>query len=112
KTTSIGQIAMPIWQPRMRTFPEEISIDDDGLTLVSGVILCTLGQVPKDFKMRTYEAKPEAPPSIRTGMEIDISESVVPAWSELIMTGGVNRFNVFDFTPKEYHALADREFLQ
>lgn len=112
KTTAIGQIAMPIWQPRMRTFPEEIAIDDDGITLVSGVTLCTLGRVPEDFQMRTYPALPEAPPTLKSGMEIDIAESVVPAWSELIMTGGVNRFNVYDFTPKEYHALADRQFLQ
>ena len=112
KITCIGQIAMPIWQPRMKTFPEEILIDDAGITIVSSVMLGTLGQVPKDFKMRTYEALTEFPPPIKTGMEIDIAETVVPAWSELIMTGGVNRFNVFDFTPKEYHDLADRQFLQ
>jgi poly(3-hydroxybutyrate) depolymerase len=112
RVTCIGQIAMPIWQPRMKTFPEEIIVDDDGITIVSGVTLATLGQVPKDFKMRTYPALTEFPPAIKTGMEIDIAETVVPAWSELIMAGGVNRFNVFDFTPKEYHALADREFLQ
>jgi poly(3-hydroxybutyrate) depolymerase len=112
KTTAVGQIAMPIWQPRMRTFPEEIIIDDDGITLVSGITLCTLGEIPKDFKTRKYAALEGFPPAIKTGMEIDIAETVVPAWSELIMTGKVNRFNVFDFTPKEYHALADREFLQ
>lgn len=112
KTVAVGQIAMPIWQPRMKTIPEEVIIDDDGITIVSTVLLATLGQVPKDFKMRTYPALTEFPPAIKTGMEIDIAESVVPAWSELIMVGKVNRFNVFDFTPKEYHALADREFLQ
>lgn len=112
KTIVVGQIAMPIWQPRMKTFPEEILIDDDGVTLVSSAVMCALGHVPKDFKMRHYPAMEEAPPAIKTGMEIDVAESVVPAWSELVMVGGVNRFNVFDFTPKEYHALADREFLQ
>lgn len=112
RITCVGQIAMPIWQPRMKTYPEELIIDNDGITIVSGVILGTLGQVPKDFKMKTYPALNEFPPTIKTGMEIDVAETVVPAWSQLIMTGRVNRFNVFDFTPKEYHALADREFLQ
>lgn len=112
RITCVGQIAMPIWQPRMKTFPEEVLIDDDGITIVSTVQLGTLGQIPKDFKMRTYPALSEFPPAIKTGMQIDIAESVVPAWSDLIVTGRVNRFNVFDFTPKEYHALADREFLQ
>lgn len=112
KTMCVGQISMPIWQPRMKTFPEELIIDDDGITMVSGVMLCTLGRVPKDFKKRNYAALDEFPPAIKTGMEIDIAETVVPAWSDLIVTGGVNRFNVFDFIPKEYHALADREFLQ
>lgn len=112
KTTCIGQIAMPIWQPRMRTFPEEVLIDDDGITIVSGVVLCALGHVPKDFKLRKYAALNEFPPPCKTGVEIDLAESVVPGWSDLIVAGRVNRFNVFDFTPKEYHALADREFLQ
>jgi poly(3-hydroxybutyrate) depolymerase len=112
KTTSIGQISMPIWQPRMKTFPEEVIIDDDGITLVSGVVLCALGHVPKDFKKREYAALNEFPPTCKTGVKIDIAETVVPGWSELIVAGKVNRFNVFDFTPKEYHALADRDFLQ
>lgn len=112
RITCVGQIAMPIWQPRMKTYPEDVIIDGDGITIVSGVILGTLGQVSKDFKMKKYEAPTEAPPAIKTGIEIDVAESVVPAWSELIIAGGVNRFNVYDFTPKEYHALADREFLQ
>jgi poly(3-hydroxybutyrate) depolymerase len=112
RITCVGQIAMPIWQPRMKTYPEEVIIDNDGVTIVSGVILGTLGQVPKDFKMKTYPAPTEFPPVIKNGLEIDVAETVVPAWSQLIMTGRVNRFNVFDFTPKEYHALADREFLQ
>ncbi len=112
KTTSIGQITMPIWQPRIRTFPEEVTIDDDGITLVQGVVLCALGSVPKDFKMRKYAALVAFPPATKTGVEIDIAETVVPAWSELIVAGRVNRFNVHDFAPKEYHALADREYLQ
>lgn len=112
RITCVGQIAMPIWQPRMKTFPEELIIDNDGITIVSGIVLGTLGQIPKDFKMRKYPAEGEFPPMLKSGMEIAVAESVVPAWSELIMAGRVNRFNVFDFTPPEYHALADREFLQ
>ena len=112
KTTCVGQIAMPIWQPRMRTFPEELTIDDDGISLVSGVVLCTLGHVSPDFKMRKYPANENFPPVAKTGLEIDVAETVLPAWSDLIIAGQVNRFNVYDFTPKEYHQLADREFLQ
>ncbi len=112
KTTSIGQIAMPIWQPRIRTFPEEVIIDDDGITVVSGVILCALGQPPKDFKMRNYAAPEDFPKPLKTGVEVNVAAAVVPAWSELIVVGRVNRFNVHDFTPKEYHALADLDFLK
>lgn len=112
KTVSVGQISMPIWQPRMKNLPENIEIDDNGLTLTSTVILSTLGQVPKDFKMRKYTAPAEFPPAIQSGAELDIAETVVPGWSDLIIAGGVNRFNVFDFTPVEYHQLADRELQQ
>lgn len=112
KTTSLGQIAMPIWQPRMKTFPQELTIDDDGITLVSGITLCALGHVPDDFKVRKYAALDKFPPLAKTGLQIDVAETVVPAWSELIVSGRVNRFNVFDFTPEEYHRLASRDFLQ
>lgn len=112
KITCVGQIAMPMWQPRMKTFPEELIIDDDGITIVSGVTLGTLGQVPKDFKMLKYDALPGFPPPIKTGLEVAVAETLVSAWSELIMAGKVNSFNVYDFSPKEYHALADRDFLQ
>lgn len=112
KTLTVGQISMPMWQPRMKTFPEEILIDDHGLTIVSGVVLSTLGQPPKDFKMLKFPAPKEFPAPIKTGMDISVAECVVPAWSQLIIAGKVNSFNVYDFSPKEYHALADRQFVQ
>jgi poly(3-hydroxybutyrate) depolymerase len=112
KTLCIGQISMPMWQPRLKMFPEEILIDDDGITMVSGITLCTLGQTPKGLQAASYAAPKEFPAPIKTGVEVNVSESVVPAWSKLIINGKVSCFNVFDFTPPEYHALADREFLQ
>ncbi|MBS0203753.1 MAG: hypothetical protein JSS49_12685 [Planctomycetes bacterium] len=112
KTLTVGQISMPMWQPRMKTYPEEVLIDDHGVTIVSGILLCTLGQPPKDFKKLQYPAPKAFPTPLKTGLEILISESAVPAWSELVIAGKVNCFNVYDFSPKEYHDLADRQFVQ
>ena len=112
KTMTVGQISMPMWQPRLKMFPEEIKIDDHGISIISGLVLSTLGQTPKTFQKMHYPAPKEFPEPIKSGLEMNIAESVVPGWSNLIIAGKVNSFNVYDFTPKEYHALADREFLQ
>ena len=45
-------------------------------------------------------------------MQIDVTGNALPAWSMLIVAGNVHRINVSDFTTKEYHQLASREFLQ
>ena len=112
KTMTVGQISMPMWQPRLKSFPEEVQIDDNGITIISGLILSTLGQTPPTFQKLQFPAPKDFPEPLKTGMEVNIAESVVPAWSELVVAGKVNCFNVYDFTPPEYHALANREFLQ
>lgn len=113
KPVLVGQIPMPIWQPRLRFWPEQVAIDEHGLTLVMGTTLAVLGHPSREFQVRRYEpTAPNRSVPIKSGTEVALSEQILPAWTELIVAGHVNRFNAMDFNMKEFVTLTDREFLQ
>ena len=63
--------------------------------------------------MRQYPAPSvERSTPIKLGTEIALSEQILPAWSELIIAGKVNRFNASDFTSSQFQRLSNREFIQ
>ena len=113
KTILIGQIPMPIWQPRLQSWPEQVAIDEHGLTLVMGTTLAVLGHPSKEFQVRRYEpTSPVRSAPIQSGTEVALSEQILPARTELIVAGHVNRFNAMDFNLTEFVTLTDREFIE
>src|SRR5262249_27585420 len=109
----LDQLApVPVWQQRIKVFPEELSIDDNGVTLITGIIFDTAGRVKKETALRRYAALQKMPAVAKSGVELAVAETDLPAWCDMIIADGVNHVNVLDFTTKEYHLLGKRELLQ
>ena len=112
KIVSFGQLPMPIWQMRLRYWPEQVAIDEHGITLAVGATMSALGHPTKDFKMRKYAPPSEQLTLVKTGTEVAASPQLIAAWAELIVAGRVNSFNACDFARESFRKLANREFLQ
>jgi poly(3-hydroxybutyrate) depolymerase len=113
KIIPLGKVPMPVWQPRLKIWPEQMTIDDRGLTLILGATIAKLGDPPADFKVRQYKSNlTDRFESLKSGVEIAVSEQFIPAYTELIMAGHVNHLHAVDFGLKEFRSLNDIEFLR
>ena len=113
QTLAFEALSMPIWQPRLRPWPEHVRIDEHGVTLVLGTTIGVLGHPERELTLRQY-APPAASHSvpIKSGLEVALSEQLLPAWTELIVAGRVNHFNSADFRSTEFRFLSDPKFLR
>ena len=113
RTVLFEKLPLPIWQPRLRPFPESVRIDQHGVTLTVGTTFGVLGHPEKPLALRKYApVSPRRAPPITTGAEIAISDQMISAWTELIVAGRVNYFNSADFHGSEFRILSDPKFLQ
>ncbi len=113
KVIPIGKVPMPVWQPRLKIWPEQLTIDDRGLTMVLGATIAKLGETPADFQVRQYKTnRTDRFESLTSGVEVAVSEQFVPAYTELIMAGHVNHLHAVDFGMKEFRSLNDIAFLR
>ena len=113
KVIPLGKVPMPVWQPRLKIWPEQLTIDDRGMTVTLGATIAKLGDPPADFKVRQYKSKPtDRFESLKSGVEVAVSEQFIPAYTELIMAGHVNHLHAVDFGLKEFRSLNDIEFLR
>ena len=113
KVIPLGKVPMPVWQPRLKIWPEHLAIDDHGMTVTLGATIAKLGDPPPDFKVRQYKSnRTDRFESLKSGVEIAVSEQFIPAYTELIMAGHVNHLHAVDFGLKEFRSLNDIEFLR
>ncbi|WP_437201535.1 hypothetical protein [Planctomicrobium sp. SH664] len=109
----IGEVALPVIQPRLKFWPEEVTVTEQGLTLVMGAAMGVLGQPEGPHRIRYYTSTlPEKQPRPEAGAEVAISEQLITAWTELIVRGRVNCIHAVDLGTPELAALRDRQFLE
>ncbi len=113
KVIPLGKVPMPVWQPRLKIWPEQLTIDERGMTMILGATIAKLGDPPADFKVRQYRSNlTDRFESLKSGVEVAVSEQFVPAYTELIVAGHVNHLHAVDFGLKEFRSLNDIEFLR
>jgi len=111
RTVSFGRWPMPLWQPRLRFYPESLVVSDKGLDITVGAIVAQMGQRPKGSAMMQFPSGPTVLPAApNEGMEVAVSERVVTAWSALLADSNVARFHVLDMNSAEFRELGQREF--
>ncbi|MCA8997280.1 MAG: hypothetical protein KDA80_09840, partial [Planctomycetaceae bacterium] len=95
----VGQIPVPMWQPRVKLTPESIEITEQGITAQLGITMAAVGKTVYDdnnFQMRVYPRTPAEFPMPATGAQLAISCQFVTALTELMIAGEVNTFHAQD----------------
>ncbi len=112
-TLKVNELAIPVWHPRVKIWPEHLSIDRRGMHIVLGATFAKLGNTPADFRVRTYPSKlTDRFDALESGVEVAVSEHFIPAYTELMIAGGVNDLHAADFRLPEFDALNNRDFLE
>ncbi len=104
---------IPVYKPRTRIFPQEISTDDNGVTVVLGLSAAALDprKIPKQPEI--VEIKSTLPadlPSIKS-LQAGLAPDVLNPLTELLVKADLARIHLLDIPGDTFAKLADRAFL-
>lgn len=106
----VGQIwPLPVFKPRLRLVPEDVSVDADGLTLVMGLAAAAIDETHRTEA--PVVCRPMGPPAAdvprsRT-LEIAIAADVLQALSGMVVEAHAARIDVRDMPEPEFARLGD-----
>lgn len=108
----VGAIPLPMWQPRLKVWPESIDISEAGVTASLGITLAALGAPEPNFPLRMYPLRPADFPAQPGGAQLAVSSQFATAMTDLLIAGKVNRFHAADLREPAFQRFADRDFLE
>lgn len=106
----VGSIwPLPVYQPRLRLWPSEVSTDENGISLLLGVTAAAVnpGQTPR--KVQSVQAGNLSLASIphSTNLRVGLTPEVLGPLTELLVDADVARIHVADTPSKSMARLAD-----
>jgi poly(3-hydroxybutyrate) depolymerase len=107
---AVGSVwPLPVYQPRLRVWPAEVSTDDKGISLVLGV---TAAAVDPAKAPRQVRVSPPAGPGAAevpqvTTLQVGISPKALVPLSEMLIQADVARIHVADTPSRSLARLAD-----
>jgi poly(3-hydroxybutyrate) depolymerase len=108
--SAVGSVwPLPVYQPRLRIWPAEVSTDDKGISIVLGV---TAAAVDPSKAPRQVRVAPPAGPSVAevpqvTTLQVGISPKALAPLSEMLIQADVARIHVADTPSRSLARLAD-----
>ena len=104
---------IPVYKPRTRLLPQEISTDENGVTVVLGLSVAALDprKTPKQPEIFNLKATlPEDLPSIKA-LQAGLAPDVLEPLTELLIKSDLAHINLLDIPGETFGKFADREFL-
>lgn len=101
---------LPVYQPRVRAYPEAVSSDAHGISLVLGLTASAF--VPAGQPPRQVQSTPAGVTLTKlptgTSLDVALSPTVLSPLSDLLIDAGVARINVLDIPEPSFARLSDR----
>ncbi len=104
---------IPVYKPRSRIFPQSISTDENGVTVVLGLSAAAIDprKTPKQPEVVEIKSSlPEDLPSIRA-LQAGLAPEVLDPLTELLVRSDLARIHLLDIPGDTFAKLADRAFL-
>lgn len=105
---------LPVYRPRLRIWPQEVSTDDRGVTLVMGLTVAAVGPGPVPAQPKVVA--PLGPPASEmprgTKLDVSVAPNMLEPLTAMLVEAGVARIHVLDIPESSLHALADRRMLE
>jgi len=113
-TDFVGSIwPLPVYRPRIRVWPQEVSTDKDGLSIVFGITAAavdprTAPQTPR--KIEVVGTKIGDVPKT-TNLQVGIAPAMLQPLTDLLIQANVARIHVGDIPEKTFSLFTDRDTL-
>jgi dienelactone hydrolase len=100
---------LPVYQPRLRLWPQEVSTDENGVSLVLGATAAALDPTKPALKVRTAPAlgAPVADVPQSTKLQVGVAPQMMGPLTEMLVEANVGRIHVADTPSKSLAKLAD-----
>ncbi len=100
---------LPVYQPRLRLWPQEVSTDENGVTLVLGATAAALDPTKPAPKVRTTPplGAPVAEVPQSTKLRVGVAPQMMGPLTEMLVEADLGRIHVADTPSKSLAKLAD-----
>lgn len=104
---------LPVYRPQVRVWPESISTDESGVSLVLGVTAAAIDpkKPPKQIQRVAASAIPASSLRKSTRLELGLAPQLLGPLSEMLVESDVARINVLDTPGQTLARLADPKVL-
>jgi hypothetical protein len=108
--TAVGSVwPLPVYQPRLRIWPAEVSTDDKGVSVVLGVTAAAVdpSKAPRQVRVTAPAGPPVSEVPRATSLQIGIAPQALAPLSEMLVQADVARIHVADTPSRSLARLAD-----
>jgi poly(3-hydroxybutyrate) depolymerase len=104
---------LPVYKPRLRLFPQTVSVDEKGVSLVLGVMAAAVDAKSAPAKPLQLEATGLAAVDVNRSedLQVAIAPKIIGQLSQLMIDADVARIHVLDIPENSFAAFADRAAL-
>jgi pimeloyl-ACP methyl ester carboxylesterase len=105
---------LPVYQPRLTAYPEQISTDAQGISLVMGVTAAEM--IPRSSRPTVVPTSAPAGVQLRQltgdGLSVAVAPQVLQPLTQQLIEAGLARIHLLDIPEKSFGELAQRSFLE
>lgn len=104
---------IPVYKPRTRIYPQDITTDENGITLVMGLSAAAMDPRKTPPKPEIVDLKAPLPNELATlkSLQVGLAPGVLEPLTELLMKADLARIHLLDIPENTFAKLADRDTL-
>lgn len=104
---------IPVYKPRTRLYPQEVSADENGLTVVLGLSAAAIDprKIPEQPEIVDIKTSLPADVSSIRSLQLGLAPEVLDPLTDLLVKSDVARIHLLDIPGDTFAKLADRAFL-
>ncbi len=104
---------LPVYKPRLRFFPQEISTDENGITVVLGLSGAAIDSRKAPKQPTVVNLKTDLPPDLSTikNLQVGLVPDMLEPLTKLLVDSDVARIHVLDIPENTFAKFADKALL-
>ncbi len=104
---------IPVYKPRTRMWPQSVSTDENGVTVVLGMSAAAINSQKAPQKPTLIDLKSELPVELskQVALQVGLAPDVLEPLTNLLIQSDVARIHVLDIPENTFAKFADRAFM-
>jgi len=105
---------LPLYQPRLRIWPEKVTADKNGVSLMFGASIAAIesGTAPKTPQKIVAGAQNIAELTDSPNLQVGLNPNMLKPMTQLLIDNDMARVNVLDLPIEEFYPFADRQQME